>query len=193
MNESKIGSIKTGKELGYKNQKAKYIYQPCLDCGALRWVRLLDLKTGQPKLSYLRCRSCSRRSQMTGLFGDKHNGWKGGRYRKGKYIVRWVAQDDFFYSMADSRGKVLEHRLIMAQTLGRCLHSWEIVHHKNGIKDDNRIENLQLVTDDRHKQITVLEQKIRHLEEKITEQDKQIRFLQWRINNLTKDELVRDI
>lgn len=46
--------------------------------------------------------------------------------------------------MSDSEGRIFEHRIIMEEKLGRNLYPGENVHHINGIKNDNRPENLEL-------------------------------------------------
>lgn len=47
---------------------------------------------------------------------------------------------------ASKRGFVAEHIIVMAQVLGRPLKKGETIHHRNGIRADNRIENLELRT-----------------------------------------------
>lgn len=51
---------------------------------------------------------------------------------------------------ADQKGYVREHRWVMEQQLGRPLQKWEHVHHINGVKNDNRPENLVVMTKAAH-------------------------------------------
>lgn len=77
--------------------------------------------------------------------GEQHGSWKGGRSVTGEgYIITWVSPNDSLSVMRNRMGYVPEHRLVMARSLGRPLAPNENVHHLNGIRDDNRLENLEL-------------------------------------------------
>lgn len=77
--------------------------------------------------------------------GERHHLWKGG-WTTGTegYIRVRLELDSPFWCMRDRAGYVLEHRLVMARSLGRPLTDDETVHHRNGDRADNRLENLQL-------------------------------------------------
>jgi hypothetical protein len=78
--------------------------------------------------------------------GSNHYAWIGGRILKtGYYKVKNKG-----HHRADKRGYVFEHVLVMEKYLGRKLGKDEDVQHKNGIKSDNRIKNLVVLTHGQH-------------------------------------------
>ena len=66
-------------------------------------------------------------------------------YTNGRVLTK---EGYIFVTMSDRKPgepqQEMEHRVVMARHLGRALERGEIVHHKNGKRDDNRIENLEI-------------------------------------------------
>lgn len=75
--------------------------------------------------------------------GKKNGMWKGGKVitSHGYILIRVGAT----HHLADSRGYAYEHRLVAEKKLGRRLKEGEQVHHKNGDKQNNAPENLQIM------------------------------------------------
>ena len=169
-----IGDRCRGRDIGKEgiSRSCSFEWTECPICKTCRWVRVVH----NIPIS-IRCRRCNNGLLQKGAIGRHSPSWKGGRKIHGGYIKVYLYPDDFFYPMADIHSYVFEHRLVMAKHLGRNLHLWEIVHHKHTKypagsvedKQDNRIENLQLVSDDKHKQISILEGRITCLEQRLKE------------------------
>ncbi len=89
---------------------------------------------GEISPGYEFCRSCSQK-------GDRNPHWNGGRTKHSSgYMMRLSTE----HPKANNKGYVYEHRFVMEEKLGRYLETHENVHHINGVKDDNRLENLEL-------------------------------------------------
>lgn len=92
-----------------------------------------------------------------GVSGPAHNQWKNGRIRHTNgYMTVHVGKE---HSMANSKGYAYEHRLILADYLGRDLLKTELVHHIDLDPTNNALENLLLVSMSQHMSIHNL---IRH-------------------------------
>ncbi len=115
---------------GHKLERCK-----CMSCRMIRG----DTK-GKKNPMYGRKQKESTKELLRAYKGKKHSQWTGGRTIHGGYV--------FIYSPNHpSKRKsnlVQEHRLVMEKYLGRYLEKEETIHHKNHIRTDNRIENLQL-------------------------------------------------
>ena len=89
------------------------------------------------------------RTQRTGTPGpaellEAANGQARHLGPRGEYMYVAVPADSPYQAIGNHRGRVYEHRLVMSDHLGRPIRPDENVHHVNGDKIDNRIENLEL-------------------------------------------------
>lgn len=141
----KCGATKPLEEFARHKQKKDGHFnscRPCLSATRKAWAQATSpacLGCGKPtsSKSSLRCRSCAPKARS----GENHHAYKGGRsVSRGGYVYL----SGYFDHPNAKAGSISEHVLVMSQMLGRPLTVEENVHHKNGVRDDNRPENLEL-------------------------------------------------
>ena len=125
---------------GYQGRHAGFrCITKCHECKKEREFTYSIIRKGGGLYCSVDCRRVNQGRRMRGV---NHPNWKGGRRlsSNGGYVI--IKQKNGKYKR--------EHRIIMEKHLGRKLKSNEWVHHKNGIKTDNRVESLILVRPETH-------------------------------------------
>ncbi len=104
--------------------------------GKSRLPKCLDCKKQLNRRS-LRCKPCHSEFSK----GKNSPNWKGGKIGSGSGYIYIYSPN---HPQRNKDNYVFEHRRVFEKQIGRYLTRREVIHHCNGVRDDNRVENLKL-------------------------------------------------
>jgi len=119
----------------WKNGHSLWLCQ--CDCGKKKQVPSTMLYQGKTKSC-----GCLNLEKLRGKLGILHPLWKGGKIKNHQGYIMII--NSTHPKAATNGGYVKEHILVMEKYIGRYLLPGETIHHKNGIRNDNHIKNLEL-------------------------------------------------
>ena len=92
-----------------------------------------------------RCHACSQKPRIASITGEKNYAWKGGRTKDRYGYILVLARPE----QRKGHRYRFEHTLVWEAAYGLIPEGW-VIHHINGIKDDNRLENLEAMPRKKH-------------------------------------------
>jgi hypothetical protein len=134
--------------------KPKIVWSICQNCKKPFRVEQKELRRGNGLYCGRRCASSVKswaHMSKRNNYGPNNYAWKGGRTLHAKGYIYAYAPDH----PRASNGYVFEHILVAEKKLGRYLLPGETPHHKNFIKDDNRPENIEILSAKDHGRLHV--------------------------------------
>lgn len=129
---------------------------------------------------------CSRPCAQKAHSGENSPHWTGGRTQRPDGYIDLCGPalvPEAYHSMLRKDGRVMEHRIVMAKSLGRPLEIWEVVHHKDGVRNHNALDNLELHSAHEHNGITAFENR------EIARLKREMKHLQHQLDQLQQKAL----
>lgn len=168
MNRDDKGRFIKGSNVGVSNPRWSGGKQdiPCTQCGKVkdRYV------TRKNQKNYFCNTKCKGLWQSKNLVGENNMRWKGGFIYENGY--KMLNMPD--HHRAHQNGYVYEHIVVAEKKFNKKILRPMQIHHLNGVRDDNRPDNLDIVTPQEHEKWTVkkiYEKRIRELEAQLTSSD----------------------
>ena len=125
-----------------RTQKYSQVMEACPLCGNERWVRL-----GRSGCICNKCRIDNIHLRKR----EKHPLWRGGIHKNNNgYVMVYMPE----HPHSHKSGYILRSHIVIEKKIGRFVLPHENVHHINGIKDDDREDNLYIMTHGQHTALT---------------------------------------
>jgi hypothetical protein len=161
--ESGLSEFDTGKKLGIERQYVRNILDfygierrdKVTEQGRIRMQNYARRRVEEGRMPDNSGRIASDETRktlseaQTGV--PRHRARKTYHYRTNGYVFVYAPYHPSVQGREEKHKYIPEHRQVMEKHIRRFLTSNEQVHHKNGIKDDNRIENLEIVLRNAHR------------------------------------------